>query len=386
MNRVGVPIIWPEASPLSTSRRIRSSTALLVRSRSNAATSRPSWAAYPRRSPSSSAHCRRNSSWCMSQNRQRFAGHAVRVRLPGRLQCCCSGLGGRVRGLTDRRAECGVLDGLVEAVCAGESRVLVVHGEPGVGKTALLEYLADRATGCRLLRVSGVQWEMELAFAGLHQLCAPLLVHLEVLPRPQRDALRTAFGMSEGPAPDRFLVGLAVLGLLAEVAAERPVVCLVDDAQWLDRASAQALAFVARRLGAESVGMVFALREPSELRELTGLPELVLTGLNDADARALLESVVPGRLDERVRDRIVAETRGNPLALVELPRGLTAAELAGGFGLPGTLPLTEQIEESFARQFGVLPARTRLLVQLAAADPSGDRSLVWRAAGRLGIQ
>jgi predicted ATPase len=158
-----------------------------------------------------------------------------------------------VRGLTDRRAECGVLDGLVEAVCAGASRVLVVHGEPGVGKSALLEYLADRATGCRVLRVSGVQWEMELAFAGLHQLCAPLLDRLEVLPGPQREALRTAFGMSEGPAPDRFLVGLAVLGLLAEAAAERPVVCLVDDAQWLDRASAQVLAFVARRLGAESV-------------------------------------------------------------------------------------------------------------------------------------
>ena len=227
-----------------------------------------------------------------------------------------------MRGLTDRRAECGVLDGLVEAVCAGESRVLVVHGEPGVGKTALLEYLADRATGCRVLRVSGVQWEMELAFAGLHQLCAPLLDRLGVLPGPQREALRTAFGMSEGPAPDRFLVGLAVLGLLAEAAVERPVVCLVDDAQWLDRASAQVLVFVARRLGAESVGLVFSARVADG--ELATLPELEVTGLPERDARALLDAVLTGPVDARVREQIVAETRGNPLALLELPRAATS--------------------------------------------------------------
>ena len=218
-----------------------------------------------------------------------------------------------MRGLTDRRGECGVLDGLVEAVCAGESLVLVVHGEPGVGKTALLEYLADRATGCRVLRVSGVQWEMELAFAGLHQLCAPLLDRLGVLPGPQRE-LQTAFGMSAGPAPDRFLVGLAVLGLLAEAAVERPVVCLVDDAQWLDRASAQALAFVARRLGAESVGLVFSARVADG--ELAGLPELEVKGLPERDARALLDAVLPGTVDALVREQIVAETRGNPLALL----------------------------------------------------------------------
>ena len=286
-----------------------------------------------------------------------------------------------MRGLTDRRAECGVLDGLVEAVRAGESRVLVVRGEPGVGKTALLEYLADRATGCRVLRVSGVQWEMELAFAGLHQLCAPLLDRLGVLPGPQREALRTAFGMSEGPAPDRFLVGLAVLGLLAEAALERPVVCLVDDAQWLDRASAQVLAFVARRLGAESVGLVFSARVPDG--ELATLPELEVTGLPERDARALLDAVLTGPVDARVREQIVAETRGNPLALLELPRGLTGAELAGGFGLPGAL--AGRIEGSFRRRVDALPAPARRLLLLAAADPTGDPVLVWRAAGRLGI-
>ena len=286
-----------------------------------------------------------------------------------------------MRGLTDRRAECGVLDGLVEAVCAGESRVLVVHGEPGVGKTALLEYLADRATGCRVLRVSGVQWEMELAFAGLHQLCAPLLDRLEVLPGPQREALRTAFGMSEGPAPDRFLVGLAVLGLLAEVAAERPVVCLVDDAQWLDRASAQVLAFVARRLGAESVGLVFSARVAGG--ELAGLPELEVRGLPEHDARSLLDAVLPGPVDARVREQIVAETRGNPLALLELPRAATPTHLAGGFGLPGALE--GRIEDSFRQRVDALPAQARRLLLLAAADPTGDSVLVWRAAARLGI-
>jgi DNA-binding CsgD family transcriptional regulator len=286
-------------------------------------------------------------------------------------------------GLTDRRAECRVLDGLVEAVRAGESRVLVVHGEPGVGKSALLEYLAGRAVGCRVLRVAGVQAEMELAFAGLHQLCAPLLGRLGALPGPQREALRTAFGLSEGPAADRFLVGLAVLGLLSEVAAARPVVCMADDAQWLDRASAQVLAFVARRLGAESVGLVFGTRVADG--DLAGLPELAVGGLAEADARVLLDAVLPGPVDARVRDEIVAETRGNPLALLELPRGLTAAELAGGFGLPGALPLAGRIEDSFRRQIEALPAQTRLLLLVAAADPTGDPALMWRAAGRLGI-
>jgi DNA-binding CsgD family transcriptional regulator len=286
-----------------------------------------------------------------------------------------------VRELTDRRAERGVLDGLVEAVRAGESRVLVVHGEAGVGKSALLEYLADRASRCRVLRVVGVQSEMELAFAGLHQLCAPLLDRLGVLPGRQQEALRTAFGMSEGPASDRFLVGLAILGLLAEAAVERPVVCLVDDAQWLDRASAQALAFVARRLGAESVGLVFSARVADG--ELARLPELEVKGLPEGDARALLDAALTGPVDARVREQIVAETQGNPLALLELARAATPVYLAGGFGLPGALP--GRIEDSFRRRVDVLPAQARRLLLLAAADPTGDPVLVWRAAGRLGI-
>ena len=286
-------------------------------------------------------------------------------------------------GLTDRHAECDVLGRLVAAVRAGESRALVVHGEPGVGKTALLEYLAGQASGCRVAHAGGVQSEMELAFAVLHQLCAPMLDRLERLPAPQRNALRTAFGLSAGPAPDRFLIGLAALGLLSEMAGERPLVCIVDDEQWLDSASAQVLAFVARRLGAESVGLVFGARVPTG--DLAGLPELVIGGLREDDARALLDSALTGPLDALVRDQIVAEAHGNPLALLELPRGWTAAELAGGFGLPGAVPLAGRIEESFRRQLGALPAQPRRLLQLAAAEPTGDPVLVWRAAGRLGI-
>ena len=291
----------------------------------------------------------------------------------------------RATELTDRLSERAELDRLVDTVRAGESGVLVVRGDPGVGKTMLLDHLADRApgSGCRVARAAGVQSEMELAFAGLHQLCAPMLSRAERLPEPQRDALQTAFGIAAGPPPDRFLVGLAVLSLLAGVAGERPLICLIDDEQWLDRASAQALGFAARRLAADPVGLVFAARDPSV--ELAGLPELAVDGLRDDDARVLLEGALAGRLDPRVRDLIIAETRGNPLALLELPRGLTPAELAGGFGLPGAAPLTSRIEESFRRQLDAMPAETRRLLQLAAADPSGDRALVWRAARRLGI-
>jgi DNA-binding CsgD family transcriptional regulator/tetratricopeptide (TPR) repeat protein len=287
--------------------------------------------------------------------------------------------------LTDRHAERRALDRLVGAVGAGESRALVVRGDPGVGKTALLEYMAGRASDsqCQVTRVVGVQSEMELAFAGLHQLCAPMLSRAEQLPVPQRDALLTALGVAARPPPDRFLLGLAVLGLLSEVAGDRPLMCLVDDVHWLDRASAQVLGFTARRLAADPVGLVFATREPGG--ELAGLAELEVEGLRDEDARALLESALAGPLDARVRDLIIAETRGNPLALLELPRGLTPAELAGGFGLPGATPLTGRIEDSFARQLEALPAETRRLVRLAAADPSGDRALIWRAAGRLAI-
>jgi len=285
--------------------------------------------------------------------------------------------------LQGRRRERDELDGLVAAVRAGESRALVVRGEPGVGKTALLDYLVEQTTGFCVLRAAGVQSEMELAFAGLHQLLAPILGHIDRLQDPQRNALQTAFGLSAGPVPDRFFVALALLGLLSEVAEEQPLICLVDDEQWLDRASAQVLAFVARRVEEESVAVVFAARATSD--ELSGLPELAVDGLKEDDARALLESVLTGPLDARVRDQIVTETRGNPLALLELPRGMAPAELAGGFGLPGAIPLSGRIEESFRRRLDRLPAETRRLLQLAAADPVGDPALVWRAAEQLAI-
>jgi DNA-binding CsgD family transcriptional regulator/tetratricopeptide (TPR) repeat protein len=285
--------------------------------------------------------------------------------------------------MKDRVAERAALDRLVLAVRAGESRSLVVRGNPGAGKTVLLDYLAGQAHGCRVAQVTGVQSEMELAFAGLHQLCAPMLEYLGRIPEPQQDALQTAFGVAAGPPPDRFLVGLAVLSLVSEVAREQPLICLIDDAQWLDQASAQTLGFVARRVVADQVGLVFAARDPSA--DLAGLAGLDVGGLRDDDARALLDSALAGPLDVQVRDLIVAETRGNPLALLELPRGLTPAQLAGGFGLPGAVPLTGRIEDSFARQLAALPDQTRRLLQLAAADPSGDQSLVWRAAERLGI-
>ncbi|MFJ5212411.1 ATP-binding protein [Streptomyces nigra] len=289
----------------------------------------------------------------------------------------------RAAELTGRRSECQMLDQLIAAVRAGESRGLVVHGEPGVGKTALLEYMAVQAAGCQVVRVAGVESEMELAFAGLHQLCAPQLGRLDALPGPQRNALLTAFGIREGAAPDRFLVGLAVLGLLSEVAVQRPLICLIDDQQWLDQASAQVLSFVARRLGTESIGLVFATRTVG--RGLAGVPGLALEGLSETDARALLDTVLPGPIDERVRDQIVFETRGNPLALLELPRGLAPAELAGGFGFPSSAPLSGSIEAKFVRQIERFPEPTRRLLQIAAADPSGDPALIWRAAGSLGI-
>ena len=285
--------------------------------------------------------------------------------------------------LAGRRDELSVLGGLVDAVREGESRVLVVRGEAGVGKTTLLEHLAGQDRGCQLARAVGVQSEMELAFAGLHQLCAPMLDRAEGLPVPQQDALRTAFGLAAGPPPDRFIVGLAVLNLLSEVAGESPLICLVDDEQWLDQASAQALGFTARRLGAEPVGLVFAAREPGA--ELAGLPELEVDGLPEDDARALLDSALAGPLDDRVRDLIVAETRGNPLALLELPEGLSPAAMAGGFGLPRAVSPTGPIETAFARQLVALPPATRRLVLLAAADSSGDGALVGRAARLMGI-
>jgi hypothetical protein len=288
--------------------------------------------------------------------------------------------------LRDRRPECEALDQLLDRVRAGESQVLVVRGEAGIGKTALLDYAVERASGFRVARATGVQSEAELAFAGLQQLCAPMLDRLKHLPDPQRDALGTTFGLTTDEPPDRFLVGLAVLSLLSDAAEGPPLAWVVDDAQWLDQASLQALAFVARRLLAEPVALIFAVRDPSDEQELTGLPELVPQGLSDDDARELLETAIQGPIDERVRDQIVAEARGNPLALLELPRALTPAELAGGFGQLRYTALSGRIEESFRRRLASLPLPTRRLLIVAAAEPTGDPLLLWAAAERLGIE
>jgi len=285
--------------------------------------------------------------------------------------------------LLDRDRERAALDGLLGDLRLGRGGALVVRGEAGVGKSALLEYVVGAAADMRVAQAAGVESEMELAFAGLHLLCAPLLGRLEDLPGPQRDALGVAFGLRAGGAPDRFLVGLAVLTLLSEVAEERPLLCVVDDAQWLDQASAQVLAFAARRLLAEPVGLIFAAREPGE--QFRGLPDLEVRGLPDKDARALLDSAVGVRLDEQVRDRIVAETNGNPLALLELPRGLSPTQLAGGFGLVGAQAVPARIEQGFRERLAALPRDTRSLMLVAAAEPAGDPVLILRAAGRLGI-
>jgi hypothetical protein len=285
--------------------------------------------------------------------------------------------------LRGRDDECAVLDRLLEEARAGRSGVLVLRGEAGAGKTALLRDAIASASDLMVVRAVGVESEMELAYAALHQLCAPLLDRLERIPGPQRDALETTFGLCEGPVPDQFLVGLATLSLLSEAAQERPLVCAIDDAQWLDRASAQVLAFVARRLLAESVVLLAATRETAG--KYGRLPELVLEGVRDADARALLASAIPGRLDERVEGQLLVEASGNPLALLELPRGLSPAQLAGGFGLPGALSLSGKIEESFINRLEALPQDTQQLLLVAAADPTGDPGLLWSAAKRLGI-
>jgi DNA-binding CsgD family transcriptional regulator len=284
-----------------------------------------------------------------------------------------------------RQSELAVLDGLVAGARAGQSQVLVLRGEAGIGKTALLEYLETRAVGCHIVRLAGVEAEMELAYAGLHQLCAPFLDRLNRLPDPQRSALGTAFGLTGGEAPDRFLVGLAVLDLLADRAEQQPLICLIDDAQWLDRVSAQTVAFVARRLLAERIVLVVAMREQGDLIDFAGLPKLMIKGLIEADAGRLLDSVIKGPVDPRVRDRIIAETRGNPLALLELPRAFTAAELAEGFEQSDLVPLASRIEEGFVRRLSTLPYETRRLLVAAAAEPLGDATLLWRAAAVLGL-
>jgi len=285
--------------------------------------------------------------------------------------------------LRGRRDECEALDRLLSGARARRSGVLVLEGEPGIGKTALLEYAVEAATDLSVLRATGVQSEMELGFAAVHQLCVPLLDSLSSLPAPQRVALETTFGLQAGPVPDRFLLGLAVLGLLSDAAPRRPIVCVVDDAQWLDRASAETLTFVARRLRADPIVMLFATRELSDT--FVGLPDRRIEGLGDADARELLTSALPGPLDERVAAQLLAETKGNPLALLELPRAMTTSELAGGFGLPRALALRGRIEESFRQRLELLPSETQELLLVAAAEPLGDPGLLWRAARQRGI-
>jgi DNA-binding CsgD family transcriptional regulator len=288
-------------------------------------------------------------------------------------------------GFLDRTSEREVIDRLLAQAREGQSAVLVVRGEAGIGKTALLRYAARRASGFRVAQVTGAEAEMELPFAGIHQLCAPLLDKLEALPQPQQDALNVALGLASGEVPDRFLVGLAVLGLLSAATEERPLLCLVEDAQWLDAASGMILGFVARRLLAEAVAIVVTVREPNTRHDFDDLPELMLRGLAEEDARTLLMGAVPGRLDDRVRDRIVAETRGNPLALLDLPRSMNAGELAGGFELPAT-DLPRHLEDHYLQRAGELPEATQRLLLVAAADPIGDATLVWRAAHGLGIE
>ncbi len=290
---------------------------------------------------------------------------------------------GRGRSLRGRVSDCETLRGLISTARSGSCQVLVLRGEAGVGKTALLDYVSELASGFRSVHVAGVQSDMELAFAGLQQLCAPLMHHVDELPGPQREALNVAFGRGVGATPDRFLVGLAVLSLIAAAAHEQPVLGLIDDAQWLDQVSVQTLAFVARRLLAEPVAMVFAVRDHPDV--LAGLPELVLKGLSDVEARELLASVMPGGIDPRVRDRIVAETRGVPLAILEVPRNVSATELAGGFWIAGGRPSAGAIEESFVRRIQSLPEPTQRLILLAAAEPVGDAALFLRAAAHIGI-
>jgi DNA-binding CsgD family transcriptional regulator len=287
--------------------------------------------------------------------------------------------------LLGRRAECEALDRLLTDALAGHSRATVLRGEAGVGKSALLGYVSDRVAGWHVARASGVESEMELAYAGLHQLCAPMLDRLQRLPVPQRDALATVFGLRSRPPPDRFLVGLGTLTLFALIADEQPLVCIIEDAQWLDQASAQILGFVARRLLAERIAIVCAARTGIGDDVLAGLPELPIGGLGDSDARALLLDNVHGPLDAAVNDQIVTDSHGNPLALLELPRTWSATDLAGGFGLPASHPVVTRIEQSYAQRLRRLPSGTRLLVLAAAAEPLGDPAMLHRAAETLGL-
>ena len=292
---------------------------------------------------------------------------------------------GRAPPFTGRARECAMLDDMLEGVRDGRGAVLVMRGEAGIGKTALMRYCARQASGCCVAQIAGVESELQMPFAALHRLCDPLLGDLDALPEPQQQALRVAFGMAAGNIPDRFVVGLAVLGLLAEVDAERPLVWLVDDAQWLDEPTRQVLGFVGRRLQSESVLLLFGVRETGGEQLLRTQPTLTIEGLVEEDAQALLMAALPGRLDEQVLDRIVAETRGNPLRLLELSRRMSRAELAGGFGMPCTTIAPGQLEEHYSRRIRALPEPTQRLLLLAAADSTGDATLLWRASQTLGV-
>jgi DNA-binding CsgD family transcriptional regulator/tetratricopeptide (TPR) repeat protein len=291
----------------------------------------------------------------------------------------------RAPAFRGRARERETLDGILDRIREGESAVLVLRGEAGIGKTTLMRYCARQAFGCRVAEIAGVESELEMPFAALHQLCRPMLGDLDVLPEPQQQALQVAFGLAAGSAPDRFVVGLAVLGLLAEAGAKRPLVCLIDDAQWLDEPSRQVLGFVGRRLLAEAVLLLFVVREARDEQLFPALPSLTLEGLAREDARALLVASVSGQLHERVRDRIVAETHGNPLGLLELSRELSAGELAGGFAVPHTNVSSGPLEERYTRRIRALPEPTQHLLLLASADPTGDATLLWRAARTLGL-
>jgi DNA-binding CsgD family transcriptional regulator len=289
--------------------------------------------------------------------------------------------------LLGRETELAVIEGLITRVRDGRGGALVIRGEVGVGKTALLDAAASRAEDCTVLRASGVESEAELPFAAVHRMCSDMLVgSVDELPAPQAAAVKVAFGLSDADQPpDAFLVGLGVLNRLSFAADERPLVCLIDDAQWLDRISAQTLAFAAHRFDADPVALIFAIRDPIE--PLAGLPELVLKGLSPEDSRTLLRSRLPAPLDESVRERFIDEARGNPLALLELPRAFSTAELAGGLGIERTpsTPIVTLLEAGFGRRAESLPGDTRLLLLVAAAEPTGDPALLWRTAALLGI-
>jgi DNA-binding CsgD family transcriptional regulator len=285
--------------------------------------------------------------------------------------------------LYGRDNECQVLDALLAATRGGDAGAICLHGEPGIGKTELLNYAVGSASDFRLLRTAGSEAEMELAYASLQEFFRPGLSPLGQLPGPQRRALEIVLGRQAGVAPDPMLVGLALLNVVSALSAERPVLCVVDDAQWLDSSSAQVIGFAARHASKDAVAFLFATRSLTD--EIRGLPQLALGGLGDRDARALLATVLPDRLDDRVIDRVIAETHGNPLAILELPKGLSPAQLAGGFGLPVSVTLADQIEQSYRRRLARLPEESRRLLLVVAADPTGNSEIIWRAADELGI-